>query len=157
MIVLSFFDYVQDMLNTHFLICRYKTSMFGDLSINGKLDGSNYDMWCWKTQFLLNEHEVFEHLSATMSVPVNRDKDNKDITATEEYQASLVEYQEWCNKDRKACYTMLYCMHDDLIDEFELYPTAKEMWDNIRLRYDQTSEARLLCIVCQGTLFTSYS
>ena len=44
-------------------------------------------------------------------------------------------------------------MHDDLLDEFELYPTAKELWDNIRLRYGQTSEARLLCIVFPSALF----
>jgi len=70
-----------------------------------------------------------------MSAPATKDKDSKDITATDEYQASLIAYQDWCKKDRKARYTMLYCMHDDLIDEFEIYPTAKEMWDNIRLRY----------------------
>jgi len=70
-----------------------------------------------------------------MSVPATKDKDNKDITATDEYQASLVVYQERCKKDHKAHCTMLYCMHDDLIDEFEIYPTAKEMWDKIRLRY----------------------
>jgi len=92
-----------------------------------------------------------------MYVPAYKDKDNKDITSIKEYQASFVEYQEWCKTDRETRYTMLYCMHDDLLDEFELYPTAKELWDNIRLRYGQTSEARLMCIVFPGTLFTSYS
>jgi len=84
-----------------------------------------------------------------MSVPATKDKGNKDITSTEEYHASLVAYQEWCKKDCKARYTMLYCMHDDLIDEFEFYPTAKKMWDNIRLRYGQTSETRLCTLSSQ--------
>jgi len=84
-----------------------------------------------------------------MSVPATKDKDNKDIIATDEYQASLVAYREWCKKDRKARYTMLYCMHDDLIDEFEIYPTAKEMWDKIRLRYGQTLETRLCALSSQ--------
>ena len=53
---------------------------------------------------------MFEHLTPTMSVPATKDKDNKDITSTEEYQASLVAYQEWCKKDCKVRYTMLYCM-----------------------------------------------
>ena len=135
MIVLRHFDYVRDMPDIHILICRFKTSMFGDLFTNGQSDGSDYNMWSWKIEFLLNEHEVFEPLTTTMSVPLTKDKDNKDITATDEYQASLIAYQDWCKKDRKARYTMLYCTHDDLIDEFEIYPTAKEMWDNIRLRY----------------------
>ena len=44
---------------------------------------------------------------------------------------------------------MLYCMHDDLIGEFENYPTAKEMWDNIRLRYGQASKTRLYALSSQ--------
>ena len=94
MIVLRHFDYVRDMPNIHILICRFNTSMFGDLFTNGQLDGSNYNMWCWKIQFLLNEHEVFEHLTTTLSIPATKDKDNKDITATDKYQASLVAYRE---------------------------------------------------------------
>ena len=85
MIVLRHFDYVRDMPYIHILICRFKTSMFGDLFTNGRLDGSNYDTWSWKIQFLLNEHEVLEHLTTTMFVPATKDKDNKDITSTEEY------------------------------------------------------------------------
>ena len=37
-------------------------------------------------------------------------------------------------------------MYDDLLNEFENYPTAKEMWDNIRLRYGQTSKTRLCAL-----------
>jgi len=116
-----------------------KTSMIGDLSIDEKLYGSNNDMWHWKIQVLLDECKVLEPLQVTMSVPVTKDKDDKDITSTEEYQASLVADQGWCKKDRRAYYTMLYCMHDDLIGELENYPIAKEMWDNIQYRHGQTS------------------
>ena len=38
---------------------------------------------------------------------------------------------------------MLYFMHDDLIGEFELCPTAKDMWDQLKIRFGQTSETRL--------------
>jgi len=120
-----------------------KTSMIGDLSTNEKLGGSNYDMWHRKIQLLLNEREVLEHLTTTMSARATKDKENKDITSIEEYQASLVAYQEWYQKDHKACYTMLYCIHDDLIGEFEIYPTVKDVWDNIRFRYGKTSKTRL--------------
>ena len=74
------------------------------MSTNGKLDESNYDMWRPKIQFFLNEREMLQHLTTTMSVPATKDKDNKDITSTEEYQATLVAYQEWCKKDCKAYY-----------------------------------------------------
>jgi len=109
--------------------------MFGVLFTNGQLDGSNYDMWSWKIGFLLNGNDVFELLTTTMCVPTTKDKDNKDITSTNEYRPCLVAYQEWCKKDRKVRHTMLYCMHDNLIDEFEIYLVAKEMWDNTHLRY----------------------
>lgn len=38
---------------------------------------------------------------------------------------------------------MLYCMHDDLIGEFEVHLTAKDMWDQLKIRFGQTSETRL--------------
>ena len=87
-----------------FIDMASKTSMIGGLSTNEKLDGSNHHMWRWKVQLLLNEREVLEHLTAMISAPTTKDKENKDITSTEEYQASLVTYQEWCKKDRKARY-----------------------------------------------------
>jgi len=40
-------------------------------------------------------------------------------------------------------------MHEDLIDEFDIYPTTKEMWDNIRLRYGQISKTRLCALSSQ--------
>ena len=77
-----------------------KTSMIGDLSTNEKLDEPNYNMWRRKIEFLLNEREVLEHLTTTMSSPAAKDKDNKDITSTKEYQTNLVAYQEWCKRNR---------------------------------------------------------
>jgi len=37
-----------------------------------------------------------------MFAPATKDKDDKDITSTEDYKASLAAYQAWCKKDRKA-------------------------------------------------------
>ena len=42
-----------------------------------------------------------------------------------------------------ARFTMLYFMHDDLIGEFELSPTAKDMWVQLKIRFGQTSKTRL--------------
>jgi len=38
---------------------------------------------------------------------------------------------------------MLYFMHNDLIGEFELCPTAKDMWDQLKICFGQTSKTRL--------------
>jgi len=34
-------------------------------------------------------------------------------------------------------------MHDDLIGEFEMRPTAKDMWDQLKICFRQTSETKL--------------
>ena len=60
-------------------------------------------------------------------------------------------------KDRKARYTMLYYMHDDLIGEFENYPTVKELWDNIHYRYGQTFEMRLHALHLKWMIYTIHS
>jgi len=90
----TFFIMCEICLTSIFLFVDIRLQCLVFLSTNGKLDGSNYNMWRQKIQFLLNERGVLEHLTATMFVPATKDKDNKDITSTEEYQASLVSYQE---------------------------------------------------------------
>ena len=41
---------------------------------------------------------------------------------------------------------MFYFMHDNLIGEFELCPIARDMWDQLKIRFGHTSETRL-CIL----------
>ncbi|KAK4406484.1 hypothetical protein Sango_0654900 [Sesamum angolense] len=42
-----------------------------------------------------------------------------------------------------ARFTMLSCMHDNLIREYEKYPTAKELWEGSKVAYSSTSATRL--------------
>jgi len=87
---------------------------------------------------------LLEHLTVAKFPPSDKDTDGKPIdTTTVQYQESLQAYQDWAKKDRRARFTMLYCMHDDLIGEFEVYPTVKDMWDQLKIRFGQTSETRL--------------
>jgi len=80
------------------------------------LDGTNYDIWHWKIQYLLNEKHLLEHLMVTKSPPSEEDKDVKVIdTTTMEYHVSAPAYQDSFKKDHKACFIRLYSMHDDLI------------------------------------------
>lgn len=121
-------------------------SMIGDLSTNEKLDGTNYDIWHRKIQYLLNEREVLDNLSIVMVEP-------KD-TESDRYNQELTAYQEWSQKDRSARYTMLYCMHNDLIGEFENCLTAKDMWDNLKVKFGQTSATRLRALTLKWMRYT---
>ena len=112
------------------------SAMINELSTSQKLDVSNYDMWKWKIQYLLNERDLVEHLTVAKFPPSETDKDGKPInTSSVKYQESLQAYQDWSNKDRRARFTMLYFMHNDLIGEFELCPTAKDMWDQLKIHF----------------------
>jgi len=76
--------------------------------------------------------------------PLDKDRDGKPIDTTSlQYQELVKAYPNWSNTDRKVCFTMLYCIHDDLIGEFETCPIAKDMWDKLRIRFGQTFVTRL--------------
>ncbi|KAH9618858.1 hypothetical protein KSS87_009464, partial [Heliosperma pusillum] len=116
-------------------------NMIGDLSTTEKLDGTNYDMWHRKIQYLLNEREVLDTLSTTVAKPKEpTDPIGKD---DDEYFENLELHNVWFRKDRSARFTMLFCMHNDLIGEFETCPTAKDMWDKLKVTFGQTSATRL--------------
>ena len=120
------------------------SAMINQIFTSHKLDGSNYDIWKQKIQYLRNQRVLLEHLMVTKFPPSDTDKDGKSIdTSSVQYQKSLQAYQDWSNKDRRALFTMLYFMHDDLIGEFELCPTAKDIWDQLKNYFGQTPEIRL--------------
>jgi len=49
--------------------------MINELSTSQKLDWSNYDMWKWKIQYLLNEMDILEHLTVAKFPPSDTDKE----------------------------------------------------------------------------------
>jgi hypothetical protein len=52
-------------------------------------------------------------------------------------------FENWHKKVQFARFTMLSSMHNDLIGEFEVYPTAQDMWEALKLKYGGTSATRL--------------
>ena len=52
-------------------------------------------------------------------------------------------FENWRKKDQSVRFTMLSSMHNDLIGEFEVYPTAQGMWEALKLKYGGTSATRL--------------
>uniref|UniRef100_A0A2N9GE70 CCHC-type domain-containing protein n=1 Tax=Fagus sylvatica TaxID=28930 RepID=A0A2N9GE70_FAGSY len=95
-----------------------------DLNKGEKLDGDNYDIWHRKIQYVLNEQEVLETLTHSLSAPEQGD--------TEQHTRDLAAFESWRKKDRCARFTMLSSMHNDLIGEFEEYPTAQELWKALK-------------------------
>ncbi|KAL0396347.1 UNVERIFIED_CONTAM: hypothetical protein Scaly_0083100 [Sesamum calycinum] len=62
---------------------------------------------------------------------------------TAQYRRELDAYNKWLEQDMSARFTMLSCMHDNLIREYEKYPTAKEFWEVLKVAYGSTSATRL--------------
>jgi hypothetical protein len=91
-------------------------SIVADLNEGEKLDGKNYDIWHRKIRYFLNEQEVLETLSHSLTEPEQEDTEQiiRDITA----------FENWLKKDQCARFTMLSSMHNNLIGEFEVYPKA---------------------------------
>ena len=92
-------------------------SIVADLNKGEKLDGDNYDIWHRKIKYVLNEQEVFETLTHSLSAPEQGD--------TEQHTRDLAAFESWRKKDWWTRFTMLSSMHNDLIGEFEKYPTVK--------------------------------
>ncbi|KAK4382870.1 Copia protein [Sesamum angolense] len=62
---------------------------------------------------------------------------------TAQYRRLLDAYNKWLQQDMSALFTMLSCMHDNLIREYEKYPMAKELWEVLKVAYGSTSATRL--------------
>ena len=53
--------------------------MITELSTSQKLDGTNYDMWKRKIQYLLVNKDLLEHLQVAKFPPSDKDKHGKPI------------------------------------------------------------------------------
>jgi hypothetical protein len=121
----------------NFFFCGGMASkgIVADLNKGEKLDGDNYDIWHRKIQYVLNEQEVLETLTHSLSAPEQGD--------IEQHTCDFAAFESWRKKDQCARFTMLSSMHNDLIGEFEKYPTAQELWKALKVRYGGTSATRL--------------
>jgi len=63
------------------------------MPISEKLNDNNYNLWHLKVQFILNEGDMVDHLTISMSALTNKDDQGNDITTTEQYKPSLTAYQ----------------------------------------------------------------
>ncbi|CAO2830762.1 unnamed protein product [Amaranthus hypochondriacus] len=117
-------------------------TVISEMLTSNKLNGTNYDIWHRKVQYLLNERGVIKHISSAM-VALDEPSQNASTEQLASYKAKKDAFDEWSEKDRSARYAILASMHDDLIGQFEVYPTAKDMWDNLKDTFGKTSATRL--------------
>jgi len=124
------------------------TTNIGSIPVNEKVDATNYYLWSLKVQFLLNNGGMVEFLTGTMFAPAKRGEHGEDVTASEQYQEKLKEYETWFKRDHSTRYTLLSCMHNDPLGEFECCTTVKDMWDLLKIWFSQTFTTRLrnLCL-----------
>ena len=60
------------------------TANIGCMPFNEKVDGTNYDLWSLKIQFLLNNRDMEEFLTASMSALAKWNEHGKDVAASEQ-------------------------------------------------------------------------
>ncbi|KAK4421292.1 hypothetical protein Salat_2079700 [Sesamum alatum] len=111
---------------------------FSDLHGGAKLDGQNYAMWHRKIQYFPHHKKILDHLTTSMPEPVEPENGQ-----TAQYHRELNVYNKWRDQYLSARFTMLSCMHDNLIREYEKYSTAKELWEVLKVTYGSTSATRL--------------
>jgi len=61
--------------------------------VKEKLDETNYNLWSLKVQFFVNNEDMGEFLTATMSALADRNEHGKDVTTCEHYHEKLKAYQ----------------------------------------------------------------
>ena len=86
---------------------------------------------------------MLDLLTSSIHVPADKDEQSKDIAAIEQYKEDLKTYHAWFKSHYSAHYTVLSCMHDDLLGEFERFSTPKDMWARVKIKFGQTSATRL--------------
>lgn len=72
---------------------------------------------------------------------------------TAQHRRDLEAYETWVKKDHSARHTMLSSMQNDLIGEYEDFPTAKQMWDQLKFDFGGTSTTRLRSLVLKFEVY----
>ncbi|ESQ38716.1 hypothetical protein EUTSA_v10029402mg, partial [Eutrema salsugineum] len=110
-------------------------NIIAELNRGDKLDGENYDIWYRKVQYVLEEQEVKETLFHHMEEP--------EHGTTTQHEKDQQTYVVWKRKNSIARITLLSCMQDDLMCEFEEYETAKGVWEALKDKFGATSATKL--------------
>ena len=85
---MSIFWYILEKMTTN-------NTTINELCNSHKLDGTNYDMWKRKIQYLLDDKDLLEHWMVAKFPPFDKDKDGNPIdTANVRYKKILKAYED---------------------------------------------------------------
>jgi len=70
---------------------------------------------------------MVEFLTVNMFAPADKDEYGKHVVASEQYQEKHKAYKTWFKRDRPARSTLLLCIHDNLLGEFEHCAIIKDI------------------------------
>ncbi|GAV62801.1 UBN2_2 domain-containing protein, partial [Cephalotus follicularis] len=113
-------------------------TIVADLNKGEKLNGENFEIWqIWhqKVQYILEEQEVLETINHTMAEP--------EYGTSAQHKRDHEADQSWKKKNSIARITLLSCMQDDLMCEFEGFKTAEEMWVALKDKFGCVSATKL--------------
>ncbi|OMO72888.1 hypothetical protein COLO4_27409 [Corchorus olitorius] len=114
-------------------------NIIADLNKGEKLNGDNYNIWHWKVQYILEEQQVLEILNFVIVEP-------KQGSTTQHKRDQKV-FQTWKRKNNIVHITLLSCMTNKLIYEFEEYATAQGMWNALKKKFENVSDTKLKQLV----------
>ena len=100
-----------------------------------KLNGDKYHVWHLKMQYVLEEQELIESINHVMNEPEEGN--------TAQHRRDLEVYKAWKKKDSIAKGILISAMEDDLMIEYEQYPTAHEVWVALREKFGGITASKL--------------
>ena len=119
-----------------------------DLNKDNKFNGKNYDSWQRRITLLLTGEELIDHLTQSKEPPIM--PDNGSLA---QYRREQESYDAWIKKDRRTRIILLSSMTDNLLGEYDVFSSAKELWDQLKFAFGGTSTTRLRSLVLKFEVY----
>ena len=110
-------------------------SVVAELNKDLKLNDDNYEVWSMKIQYVIEEQEAIDTLTAIMEEP--------EAGETAQHKRDRDAYDAWKKKNSKARIILLSAMTDDIAKEFKVYGKAMDLWSALKERFGGVSLTKL--------------
>ena len=110
-------------------------NIVAELNKDLKLDDDNYEVWNMKIQYVLEEQEVLETITAIMDEP--------EEGTTAQHRRNNEAYAAWKKKNSRARIILLSAMSDDIAKEFKVYEKSMDFWNALKERFGGVSLTKL--------------
>ena len=110
-------------------------NIVAELNKDLKLNDDNYEVWNMKIQYVLEEQEILETITAIMEEP--------EEGTSAQHRRDSEAYVAWKKKNSKARIILLSAMSDDIAKEFKVYEKAMDLWNALKERIGGVSLTKL--------------